>query len=142
LLPERREWGWGPFSTEITGLAGGNHPGLRPTIFAEAYFNFDLVGVLIIGAFLGTLLGRCSAVAERLMLNTNPRERLFGLMCVFLYFECFLRIQQTPGYFTSYIEVLFVITGLVGASLIRQLSRTSTNPITLPARQPAMESAT
>lgn len=142
LLPERKAWGWGRFSTEVTGLTGGTHPGLRPTIFAEAYFNFDLLGVLVLGLVLGTIFGRLSAVAERLMQNANERERLFGLMCVFLYFECFLRLQQTPGYFASYIEVIFVITGLVGASLIRQFSQTRPAAISLPAQQRAMESAT
>jgi oligosaccharide repeat unit polymerase len=142
LLPERKAWSWGLFSTETTGLTGGTHPGLRPTIFAEAYFNFDLLGVLVFGIVLGFLFGRLSAVAERVMQSTNQRERLFGLLCVFLYFECFLRLQQTPGYFVSYIEVLFVFAGLVGASLIRYFSQNHAPVIALPTRQPAMESAT
>ncbi len=141
LLPERKAWSWGLFSTETTGLTGGTHPGLRPTIFAEAYFNFDLLGVLVLGIVLGTIFGRLSAVAERVMQNSNPHERLFGLMCVFFYFECCLRLQQTPGYFVSYIEILFVIAGLVGAALVSYFSQVPSRSGTLPARQRALESA-
>jgi oligosaccharide repeat unit polymerase len=140
LLPERRDGSWGQFSTVNTGLAGGNHPGLRPTIFAEAYFNFDLFGVLLIAIILGTLLGRLSAVAERLMQSTNPRERLFGLMCIFLYFEFFLRLQQTPGYFSSYIEVIFVTTGLVAAAIIAKINQQRPSLRPVHSGQHAMES--
>jgi oligosaccharide repeat unit polymerase len=142
LLPERKEWSWGLFSTETTGLTGGTHPGLRPTIFAEAYFNFDLVGVLVIGIVLGAIFGRLSAVAERLMRSVDQRERLFGLLCVFLYFEFFLRLQQTPGYFVSYIEAIFVLTGLVGAVVVSKLAQPRSSAISIPAVQPAMENAT
>lgn len=141
ILPDRRDGSWGRFSTELTGLTGGNHPGLRPTIFAEAYFNFDLVGVLLIGVILGAIFGRLSAVAERLMQSVDQRERLFGLLCVFLYFEFFLRLQQTPGYFASYIEAIFVLMGLVGAAVVSKLSQPRLDVIPIAAGQPAMENA-
>jgi hypothetical protein len=52
------------------------------------------------------------------MREANPRDRVVELMCSFLYFEFFLRFQQTAGYFQSYVELGLLVLGLVGATLI------------------------
>ncbi len=112
---------------------------MRPTIFAEAYFNFDLIGVFLLAAIIGGLLGRLSSIAERLMQNPNQRERLFGLMCVFMYFEFFFRLQQTPGIMVSYIEAIFVLVGLFGALIVRKLTQAQDKTVVLSSGKPALE---
>ena len=119
LLPDRKEWGWGQFSTRTTALDGGAHPGLRPTVFAEAYFNFDLVGVVVFATLLGALFGRVAAFANRVLSEPDRGERAFLLLCAFLYFEFFLRFQQTAGYFQSYVELSLLCAGLVGPAVLR-----------------------
>jgi hypothetical protein len=91
---------------------------LRPTIFAEAYFNFNLTGVLVFGLLLGAVFGRTAAFAERTLQLSNPRERAFRLLCVFLYFEFFLRFQQTANYFQSYVELGLLVVGLTGVTML------------------------
>lgn len=119
ILPDRTEFGWGRFSTHAAGLDGGVHPGLRPTVFAEAYFNFGLPGALLFGVFLGAFFGRVSAFADRALREGDPGERLVTLMLAFQYFEFVLRSQQTAGYFQGYVELGLLGAGLVGASLLR-----------------------
>jgi hypothetical protein len=109
---------WGLFSTRMTGLEGGGHPGLRPTVFAEAYFNFDLVGVLVFGLLLGAVFGRTAAFAQWTMQLSDRRERAFRLLCAFLYFEFFLRFQQSANYFQSCIELGLLMIGLNGATAL------------------------
>ncbi len=79
LMPIRKELGWGVFSTEMTGLGGAGHPGLRPTIFGEAYFNFGLLGVVVFAMLLGAVFGRTAAFAQRTLELADPRERAFRL---------------------------------------------------------------
>jgi oligosaccharide repeat unit polymerase len=114
LLPERKLWSWGIFSTHMTGLDVGNHTGLRPTLFAEAYFNFDLVGVLLYAVFLGVIFGRLSAFSQHVLSWRQPKERVFALLCAFLYFEFFLRCQQSANCYQSYIDLLLLVAGLAG----------------------------
>ena len=122
LMPARKEMSWGLFSTGMTGLSSpAGHPGLRPTVFAEAYFNFGLVGVLVFGLLLGAVFGRAAAFAQRTMELPDPRERCFRLLCVFLYFEFFLRFQQSANYFQSYIELGLLVAGLTGATVLARL---------------------
>jgi oligosaccharide repeat unit polymerase len=119
LLPDRTELSWGRFSTRAAGLDGGTHPGLRPTVFAEAYFNFGLTGVVLFGTFLGAVFGRVAAFADRASCELGGREHISQLLCCFLFFEFFLRFQQTAGYFQSYVELLLLGGGLVGEMLFR-----------------------
>ena len=121
LMPVRSEMSWGRFSTHMTELDGAGHPGLRPTIFGEAYFNFGLVGVLVFGVLLGAMFGRTSAFAQRTLALSDPRERAFRLLCAFLYFEFFLRFQQSGNYFQCYIELGLVVVGLIGATALARL---------------------
>jgi hypothetical protein len=121
LMPIRQEISWRVFSTDMTGLSGAGHPGLRPTIFGEAYFNFDLVGVLVFAVLLGAVFGRTAAFAQRTLQLPDPRERAFRLLCAFLYFEFFLRFQQSGNYFQCYVEAGLVVAGLVGATVLARL---------------------
>jgi hypothetical protein len=49
---------------------------------------------------------------------SDPRERAFRLLCAFLYFEFFLRFQQSANYFQSYIELGLLLVGLIGAAAL------------------------
>ncbi len=119
LLPARKEMSWGAFSTTMTALnTPTGHPGLRPTVFAEAYFNFGVVGAVVFGLLLGAVFGRAAGFAQRTMQLSDPRERCFRLLCVFLFFEFFLRFQQSANYFQSFIELGLLVLGLTGATVL------------------------
>lgn len=51
----RQQWGLGHFTLMTTGLYSDDsfHGGLRCTIFGESYFNFGLIGVIIISFIYG-----------------------------------------------------------------------------------------
>ena len=138
LLPDRKEMSWGVFSTVMTGLSTPpGHPGLRPTVFAEAYFNFGLAGVMGIGLFLGAIFGRAAAFAERTMGLSDPRERCFRLFCIFLYFEFFLRFQQSANYFQSFIELGLLVLGLTGATVVARFRCPPARPALVPVLRQA-----
>jgi hypothetical protein len=81
------------------------------------------------------VFGRTAAFAQRTLELSDPRERAFRLMCAFLYFEFFLRFQQTANYFQSYIELGLVVMGLAGAALLTHLRRgVETSTVATPAQ--------
>jgi len=52
----RENWAFGVVSATMAGLSPQSHAGLRPGVFGEAYFNFGLIGVLVLGLVNGFLL--------------------------------------------------------------------------------------
>ncbi len=52
----RQEWGWGIFAGRLVGFDPAVHPGLRPGLFGEVFFNFGYLGVLLLGSIAGYAL--------------------------------------------------------------------------------------
>ena len=54
----RDTWGMGVATARTVGFDPEVHPGLRPGVFGEGYFNFGLVGVILVGLMLGIVIRR------------------------------------------------------------------------------------
>jgi oligosaccharide repeat unit polymerase len=54
----RDTWGLGVATSSTAGLDTLTHPGLRPGIFGEGYFNFGVFGVVIVGLLFGIITRR------------------------------------------------------------------------------------
>lgn len=54
--PHREKWALGMFTSRLTNYDSKTFPGFRPGFFGEAYFNFGLFGVIILGIITGYLL--------------------------------------------------------------------------------------
>ena len=71
----RATWSFGIASGWTVGLDTETHPGLKPGLFGEAFFNFGLLGVVIAGFLLGVLLRRVDIDVKAFMGSTRPSMR-------------------------------------------------------------------
>ena len=68
----RDTWGTGAATARTLGLDPHVHPGVRPGSFGESYFNFGLVGVVIIGLALGIIVRRIDIDVKRSITAHRP----------------------------------------------------------------------
>ena len=54
----RDTWAMGSMTASVVGFDPQVHPGVRPGIFGEGFFNFGLVGVCLVGILFGFILRR------------------------------------------------------------------------------------
>lgn len=71
----RDRWGLGVATDTTVGLNPQVHPGLRPGIFGEGYFNFGLLGVIAVGILVGIILRRVDMDVKRAVLPPRPSIR-------------------------------------------------------------------
>ena len=68
----RDTWGLGVVTASTAGLDPQVHPGLRPGEFGEAFFNFGLPGVILVGVILGVLVRRVDIDVKRAVIREHP----------------------------------------------------------------------
>jgi oligosaccharide repeat unit polymerase len=61
----RDAWGTGAATATTLGFDPHVHPGVRPGSFGESYFNFGLVGVLVVGLAIGVIVRRVDIDVKR-----------------------------------------------------------------------------
>lgn len=80
----RDTWALGVATSSTAGLDPQVHPGLRPGIFGEGYFNFGLLGVLAVGLMFG-IVSRWVDVDVKVALASSPnpmRDALASTMAL------------------------------------------------------------
>jgi oligosaccharide repeat unit polymerase len=68
----RDTWAMGAATASTVGFDPQVHPGLRPGVFGEGYFNFGLAGVVAIGLMLGFILRRVDTDVKRALALPKP----------------------------------------------------------------------
>ena len=68
----RDTWGLGAMTAATAGFDPELHPGLRPGVFGEGYFNFGLPGAIAIGMMLGIILRRVDSEVKRALSGEQP----------------------------------------------------------------------
>jgi oligosaccharide repeat unit polymerase len=68
----RDTWGLGVATASTVGFDPQVHPGLRPGVFGEGYFNFGLFGVIAVGLLLGIILRRVDVEVKRALAPPRP----------------------------------------------------------------------
>ena len=68
----RDTWGLGVATATTVGFDPQVHPGLRPGIFGESFFNFGLPGVILIGLMLGIVFRRVDTDVKRALALPQP----------------------------------------------------------------------
>lgn len=68
----RDTWGLGVVTASTVGLDPQVHPGLRPGNFGEAYFNFGIAGVVLVGLILGLMIRRVDIDVKDVLSRKRP----------------------------------------------------------------------
>jgi oligosaccharide repeat unit polymerase len=71
----RDTWGLGAATASAVGFDPQVHPGLRPGAFGEGFFNFGLLGVIMVGLVLGIVLRRVDAEVKHALESPKPSMR-------------------------------------------------------------------
>jgi oligosaccharide repeat unit polymerase len=68
----RDTWSLGAMTAATAGFDPEVHPGLRPGIFGEGFFNFGLPGVMAVGLMLGIIFRRVDLDVKRALSAPQP----------------------------------------------------------------------
>jgi len=68
----RDTWALGAMTAATAGFDPEVHPGLRPGIFGEGFFNFGLPGAIAIGLMLGIVLRRVDLDVKHALSSSQP----------------------------------------------------------------------
>lgn len=101
----RDNWALGVATSSTAGLDSQVHPGLRPGIFGEGFFNFGILGVVVVGLMFGFILRRVD-VDVKLALTSSPRPMRTALASTMM-----LGIAMTLA-ITSGFSGLYVLAGV------------------------------
>jgi oligosaccharide repeat unit polymerase len=71
----RDTWGTGAATATTLGLDPHVHPGVRPGFFGEGYFNFGLLGVIVVGLLIGIIWRRIDIDVKRALTGPHPSMR-------------------------------------------------------------------
>lgn len=71
----RDRWGLGVATATTLGFDPHVHPGVRPGVFGEGFFNFGIPGVIVIGLLIGIILRRVDMDTKRALLPPRPSMR-------------------------------------------------------------------
>lgn len=75
----RDTWGIGVATDLTAGIDPQNHPGLRPGIFGEGFFNFGLLGVISVGLLIGIIIRRVDLDTKSALSSSYfPYSRAFA----------------------------------------------------------------
>ncbi len=68
----RDTWGLGVATATTVGFDPQVHPGLRPGMFGEGFFNFGLFGAVAVGLMLGLMLRRIDVDVKKALSSARP----------------------------------------------------------------------
>lgn len=114
LLAFRETYSLGKVTNNFVGIEG-EHLGLRGTIFAEPYLNFDIWGVGIIGIILGYFLQYTN---NNFLKSMELKRDIYEIYTNLFMYKLFASLLvQSGGFFISYIGIFMVLLG----SFIRRI---------------------
>ena len=71
----RDRWGTGAATATTLGFDPHVHPGVRPGSFGEGYFNFGLLGVIVVGLLVGIIWRRVDIDVKRALSSPHSSMR-------------------------------------------------------------------
>jgi oligosaccharide repeat unit polymerase len=115
----RTQWAAGKFTATTVGFDPLEHPGLRPGLFGESYFNFGFLGVIVIG----TLLGYAYRYVDfNIKTAATQENKLIGIASIVSTMVIF-NLTITSGFFSLYVFLVVLIFGIGIKKALQILSR-------------------
>jgi hypothetical protein len=100
----RTEYGIGRITAKLGGFNPKEHPGLRPGMFGESYFNFGLLGVIIVGTLLGYGVRYSDFKSKQAAYSNNKLEFFVaGVGTAFI-----SNLAITAGFFSIYTFIIVI----------------------------------
>ncbi len=113
----RERWSLGVFTARTTGYDSRYHPGLRPGSFGEAYFNFGVPGIVVLGLLLGYVLTHVDTMIRR---DINERRDVLRAYSRTIAWTAAYCLSLSVSFPTFYALVLFMaVLALVRQGLFR-----------------------
>jgi oligosaccharide repeat unit polymerase len=126
MLPWRQQWGLGVFTVETIGYDTSVHPGLRPGIFGESYFNFGILGVCVFGFLYGYAIKRIDNFVRKSIKNESDKNKLVVKVTTgYIVANMAFNFMITAGFFTVYVYLLILIFGYIKFLLRKKFNKTN-----------------
>ena len=104
----RDTWAMGVKTASTVGFDPQVHPGLRPGVFGESFFNFGWPGVVAIGLMVGFILRRVDTDVKRAFSSTQPSmQRAFAATMLLSVSGCLAISAGLSGLYTLAAIYLF-----------------------------------
>jgi len=115
----RTQWAAGRFTAVTVGFDPLEHPGLRPGLFGESYFNFGVLGVV----FLGTILGYAYRYIDyNIKLAAQNNDRLAAIATVVSTMFIF-NLTITSGFFSIYVFLIVFVLASSFSKILKVMSK-------------------
>ncbi|MCZ4224377.1 O-antigen polymerase [Pedobacter rhodius] len=115
----RTEWSIGKFTATTVGFDPLIHPGLRPGIFGEVFFNFGYLGVIILGVILGY---GTRYIDFNIKVSSNSLNKLLGFSSIVSTFFIF-NLTITAGFFSLYVFIIVLLLASILSISLKILSK-------------------
>jgi oligosaccharide repeat unit polymerase len=106
----RSEWALSVYTNSLVGFNSNEHAGLRPGIFGEAYLNFGILGVMILGYLSGFILKFTDEQIKRSLNNEMNFARMYSHSIIFMFLSNFF---ITASFWKFYILLFIVSLGFL-----------------------------
>lgn len=107
-MSEYREvWSISRYTNSMVGFDSSIHPGLRPGMFGEAYLNFGIYGVIVLGFMAGSILRYVSMSIIYIMNRSRNISCAYSKIFIYVVISNFF---MTAGFFNLYVFVFIAIS--------------------------------
>lgn len=130
IFPQKKQWHLGLTGVRIVGWDPDQHFGLRITFFGEAFLNFGVAGVVVLGALMGSLFGLLLRTLH-LIAAKRPPCLHYSLKTVVLMQMC-MPLANTSDAFTFWAMAGFLFLQWIAVDLLILFKRES-QPAPMPA---------
>lgn len=96
----RETWNFGIATDWTVGLDPLLHPGLKPGLFGESFFNFGWLGVIAVGLIFGIMLRRVDIDVKAALRHPSPSMmKAFSATMLLSLAACFLGSPALPSFY-------------------------------------------
>ncbi len=116
----RNEWGLGVFTARTCGFDPLVHPGLRPGMFGESYFNFGILGVALCGIIMGLLFRFVDNNIRIAIEKEKDVIKSYAYMLCFTFLMCF---SVSIGFAAFYVMIITTISLAIFRQTLIKISK-------------------